>query len=257
MTLEERKDYWERVVPFIKLDHNPKADYEEKRKFRYDLQDYMHKVFEFDKYQGKKVLEVGFGSGIDLLEFARNGAECYGVDLTENGVKNARAISKESGYFINVRQADATNLPFGDGAFDLVYSFGVLHHIPDDDRVKVFNEIHRVLKPQGKVMAMLYHRDSLLYAYSIIYRHGIRQGLLAMGMSEQELIAKYSERIENCPYTKVYTKDEAKEYFGRWFKNVEVSVHYNVIDTDTQRKVKYVMDEDKEYGWHLAVKGVK
>jgi hypothetical protein len=106
-------------------------------------------------------------------------------------------------------------------------------------------------------MAMLYHKDSLLYAYSIIYQHGIKGKMLYHHLTERELTSKYSERIEGCPFTKAYTKEGAKELFGRWFKDVKVSVHYNVLDMPEQRKVKFEIDDKYELGWHLVIKGRK
>ena len=119
-------------------------------------------------------------------------------------------------------------------------------------------EIHRVLRPDGRVMAMLYHRDSLLYAYSIVYLHGIKARLLLDGRATvEELVSRYSERNEGCPYTKAYTRDEARALFEKWFRDVTISVHYNVVDTPGQRKVKLGLDDSWELGWHLVVKGTK
>ena len=257
------KDYWEKATPMNFADE--RWPYEKKRAFRYDLQDYMHDVFGFDRWAGKKVLEVGCGSGIDAVEFARNGAIVTATDITDNAVKLTKMLAEEAGVNIKVVQASADKLPFKDDAFDLLYSYGTLHHIPDVD--KAMSEIHRVLRPGGTVMAMLYNRDSLLYAYSIIYLHGILHDIgdgWLMGsllgntlLTEDELISRYSERIEGCPYTKVYTKEEARELFERWLRDVEISVHYNVLDMPEQRKVKFEIDDRWELGWHLVVKGRK
>ena len=233
-----------------------KWSYEEKRKFRYDLQDYMDESFRFAEWGGREVLEIGCGSGVDTLEFARNGASVTATDMTDNAVNLTRELAQEAGLSIKVVQTSATELPFPDSSFDCVYSYGVLHHIPDID--SALTEVHRVLRPGGTVMVMLYHRNSLLYAYSIAFRHGIQDGLLLKKKyTEQELVSRYSERIEGCPYTKVYTKQEAAELFSRWFGDIDVTVRYNVIDTDQQRKVKLGLEDKWELGWHLVVKARK
>lgn len=229
-------------------------NYEEKRKFRYNLQDYMLEVFEFDEFKGKRVLEVGCGSGIDTAEFARNGAIVTAIDLTKEGVELTKKLLNENGLAAKVMQADATNLPFEDKSFDCVYSYGVLHHIPELE--KALAEIHRVLKPGGKLMVMLDHRNSLLYAYSIIYWRGIQEGMLKK-LSEDELVSRYSERNEGCPYTRVFTQDEAKKVFSRWFVEIETTVKYNVIDTPEQRKVKITLPVECDLGWHLILKATK
>jgi ubiquinone/menaquinone biosynthesis C-methylase UbiE len=153
-----------------------------------------------------------------------------------------------------VMQSDAKALPFKDDTFDCVYSFGVLHHFPEIE--SALAEIHRVLKPGGQVMVMLYHQDSLLYAYSIIYWRGIKEGLLKT-LTPEQLVSRYSERNEGCPYTRVYTKQEARALFSKWFSHIAVEVHYNVIDLEEQRKVKVDVPDKYELGWHLVVKAVK
>ena len=75
--------------------------------------------------------------------------------------------------------------------------------------------------------------------------------------SETELVSRYSERIEGCPYTKAYTREEAKVFFSEWFRDVDVTVRYNVIDTAAERKVKTCLDDKWELGWHLIVKAKK
>lgn len=227
--------------------------YEQKRQFRYTLQDYMPESFRFQDWGGKEVLEIGCGSGIDSMEFARHGAKVTATDITENAVNLTRNLAKETGLPVRVVQTSALDLPFPDASFDCVYSYGVLHHIPEVE--KALGEIMRVLRDNGTLLAMLYHKNSLLYAYSIIYRHGIQDRLLTnCACTEADLVARYSERIEGCPYTKAYTKEEARDFLLDYFDNVNVSVRYNVIDTDEQRKVKIGLDDRWELGWHLIAR---
>lgn len=244
-----------------------KWDYGKKRKFRYELQDYMQKVFGFDKWAGKTVLEIGCGSGIDAVEFARNGAIVVATDITDNAVEFTRELAKEAEQDILVMKVLGDASPLQNERFDCVYSYGVLHHVPDVDRV--LKEAHRLLKPGGVIMAMLYHKDSLLFGYSIMYLHGVREKLLWRGHfrmregaihilnDEQDLASMYSERYEGCPYTKAYTKQEAIDLFSKYFKDVRVSVHYNVVDLLQQRKVKLGISDEYELGWRLVVKAVK
>jgi ubiquinone/menaquinone biosynthesis C-methylase UbiE len=244
--------YWERSTPMSFVPE--KLDYEKKRAFRYSLQDYMHQAFRFADYSGKTVLEIGCGAGIDSAEFARNGAKVISSDLTRAGTELTRDLLTESGLPGDIIQSDAKALPFRDHSFDCVYSFGVLHHFPQIETALA--EIYRVLKPGGQVMVMLYHRDSLLYAYSIIYWRGIKEGLLKT-LTPDELVSCYSERNEGCPYTRAYTKNEAMNLFSAKFKEVTTEVHYNVIDLPEQRKVKVDLPDKYELGWHIIVKAVK
>jgi ubiquinone/menaquinone biosynthesis C-methylase UbiE len=246
------KDYWEESTPMSFLDKN--LSYEEKRRFRYSLQDYMHEVFRFSDFRDKLVLDLGCGAGIDSAEFARNGATVISVDITENATTLTKNLMLEAGLPYCVIQADALYLPFRSSVFDCVYCFGVLHHIPEIE--KALAEIRRVLKTGGQVMAMLYNRDSLLYAYSIVYLRGIKEGLLGK-FTLDEILSKYSERRYGNPYTRAYTKIEAKELFEKFFKDVHIEVRYNVIDLPDERKVKVGLPDKYELGWHLIIKAIK
>ena len=255
--LNEIKEYWEEATPMNFSAE--KWSYIQKRDFRYNLQDYMYESFGFQDFKGQRVLEVGCGSGLDAIEFAKNGAIVTAVDITDNAIQQTMQNSIEAGVSITVMPTlQSQFLPFPNDSFDLVYSFGVLHHIPDVE--VMLQEIRRVLKPCGKFMGMVYNKDSLLFAYSIIYLHGIKNkkylDSFSLGTIDK-LTAQYSERIENCPYTKAYTKKEARELFGNYFKEVEIEVKYNVLDLPGERKVKIDIDDKWELGWHLIIKGVK
>jgi len=249
---EQIQDYWARSLPMSFI--GEAVTYEEKREFRYYLQDYMRDAFKFSDFAGKRVLDLGCGAGIDSAEFVRNDAQVVSLDLTQIGTKLTQDLLKEAKLPSCVLQASALSLPFKQDTFDCVYSFGVLHHIPQIE--KALAQIQQILKPGGQIIAMLYHKDSLLYAYSIIYLKGITGGLLGR-FTPDEILSRYSERGEGCPYTRAYTKSEAKELFSRFFDDVQVEVHYNVIDSPSERKIKFDLPDKYKLGWHLIVKGVK
>jgi len=246
------QSFWEQGPPMGFI--GEELTYEEKRQFRYSLQDYMHDAFHFEEFVGKTVLDMGCGGGIDSAEFARNGASVVSADFSRTAVKTTRNLLKDANLPANVVQVDATNLHFEDNTFDCVYSFGVLHHIPDVE--KALSEIRRVLKPSGQVMVMLYNKDSLIYGYSIVYLRGMKEKQLEK-LNMYELLAKYSERKEDNPYTKVYTKSEAKALFSQYFEDCSTEVRYNVVDLPEERKVKIGISDKYELGWHLIVKGRK
>jgi SAM-dependent methyltransferase len=242
--------YWGEGPP-MRFEELP---YDEKRKFRYELQDYMLDFYKYRDFAGKKVLEIGCGAGIDSNEFASNGAIMISVDFTEIAVKLTRDLTRK--YNGEAARCSATILPFKNRAFDVVYSFGVVHHVPDIDRV--LGEISRVLKPGGIFMGMVYNKNSLLYAY-LMYHYGIKEGLIQK-MSEEHLISHFSERREGCPYTRAYTTDEFSELLGKHgFDSLDLRVFYNAFDVPSyKRKIKFQFD-DKELnmGWHIAFKGKK
>lgn len=125
---------------------------------RYELEPEILGFADFGSAAGKKVLEIGVGMGADFLRWVRAGAEATGVDLTERAVELTRRRLADEGLTAEVRVADAESLPFPDGQFDIVYSWGVLHHTPDPARALA--EAQRVLAPGGQLKVMLYHRRS-------------------------------------------------------------------------------------------------
>src|ERR1041385_1659202 len=122
---------------------------------------WMPTVMGFDRFAGAHLLEIGCGMGSDLVQFARGGAICTGVDITPRSIEIARHRFALYGQPGNFAVADAEHLPFSDESFDVVYSNGVLHHTPDT--AAAVRELHRVLRPGGTARVMLYHRQSLCY----------------------------------------------------------------------------------------------
>lgn len=132
---------------------------------RYATEWHIPAAADFASTGGQRVLEIGCGLGTDGAQFARAGAAYTGVDLTEAAVDLARRnfeLQQLPGAF---RTADAEHLDFANESFDLVYSHGVLHHTPDT--AQSVREIHRVLRPGGRAIVMLYHRDSYNYRIGI------------------------------------------------------------------------------------------
>jgi len=244
------REYWEESIPWT-FNDKPDVPFREIRDMRYDYHDYMHEAIPFTEMDGKTVVEVGAGAGVDAIEFARHGADVIAIEPTKNGVKTIRSHCEEAGVDVDIYQAAGEEIPLSESVADLVYSFGVIHHIPDIE--PVMEEIVRLLKPSGEFVGMVYNKDSLLNAYSIVYRHGVREN----GLREHtppELASLYSERNTGCPYTKLYTVEEVQERFGEYFTHVDSEVCYNVIDTEDARKVKFEIKEGHDLGWHIIVK---
>jgi ubiquinone/menaquinone biosynthesis C-methylase UbiE len=121
------------------------------------------RLYEFSGFSGKKVLDVGSGNGWVLSRYAKAGADVTGVDLTPAGIELCRKRFSVEGLQGRFEVANGEQLPFPDGSFDLVTCMGVAHHSPHPDAI--VNEIYRVLKPGGRLIMMLYHRDSVLVRF--------------------------------------------------------------------------------------------
>ncbi len=140
---------------------------------RYQLEPFIPEFADFGAALGRSVLEIGVGLGTDHVQFARAGARLSGVDLTAKGIELVRRRLELEELHSDLRIADAEELPFADGSFDVVYSWGVLHHTPDTARA--VREAIRVLRPGGRICVMLYARHSWV-SYGLWLRNGPLSG---------------------------------------------------------------------------------
>ncbi len=224
-------DYWNARpcgTQFTTLEWGSPEFFADVEKTRYASHPFMREVAEFDGFRGKKLLEIGCGLGTDLINFARGGAIVSGIDLTERSIELVKERFAAEGREVDARAGDAEHLPFADETFDVVYSFGVLHHTPDIDAA--IAEIHRVLKPGGRIIIMLYHRSSLrvwlgtpLHALRQLRRRGEWHG--GWGETMKEWIRVY-DGADN-PLGRAYTRDEADRMF-RNFRDRRYSVCHPV-----------------------------
>lgn len=178
----------------------------------------------FDRAAGKRVLEVGCGLGTDLASFARGGAFTFGIDLTERHLRATGKRFRQDERVARLARADAENLPFRSDSVDVVYSFGVLHHTPDTTRA--VREVHRVLKPGGRAIVGLYHRDSDVFWRSYVLGQGIlRAKFLTDGYRKTLSRIERRTHSEAVPLVKVYSRRGAARLFAG-FRNVTVAVRH-------------------------------
>ena len=162
----------------LKNKKGTRAFFEEVIKYRYEAYaPWLRKIISKEDVNGKKLLEVGCGMGADLLEFAKKGAICTGIDLTPNHVALAKKLFKTYGFSAKITKGDAESLAFADNSFDCVYSHGVIHHTPNTEQA--LTEIHRVLKPGGKALIMVYHKNSFAFYGKVVAYNGILKGKFA------------------------------------------------------------------------------
>lgn len=154
---------------------------------------------------GQHVLEMGVGAGTDFVRFVRAGAHAHGVDMSSHSARLVRQRLRNEQLTALVSVADVEQLPFSDGTFDVVYSWGVIHHTADTTAAA--RELLRVLKPGGEFCAMVYHRYSLVMLQAYIL-YGLLQGRPMRSLDE---IAR--EHLESFG-TKVYTVADARALFA-------------------------------------------
>lgn len=188
---------------------------------RYMLEPYIHEFAKFNEAAGRDVLEVGVGMGADHLQWANAYPKrLYGFDLTRRAVDFTRARLTLEGLQSNVFIGDAEHLAFPDAAFDIVYSWGVLHHSPNTP--ETVREVHRVLRTGGVARVMIYHRNSI-----VGYLLWVRYALLR-GRPTTSLTSVYSTYLES-PGTKAYSISQASKVFAN-FSRVSVRIALSAGD---------------------------
>lgn len=208
-------DFWEEAScgEELYLSGITRQNYLEQSHIRYCLEPYIASFAGFESFADKKVLEVGVGLGADHQKFAECGAILAGVDLTRRAILRTQHRFQQFNLTSFLQVADAENLPFKDQEFDLVYSWGVLHHSPNTGRA--LDEVCRVIKPGGFAKIMIYHTWSL-----VGFMLWIRYALLRLKPFTplKEIYGQYLE----SPGTKAYTVEEARALFSK-FDSVEIA----------------------------------
>ncbi len=213
---ETVRDFWN-ADPCGSRYLDGKEDFDAHARTRYALEPYIFDFARFREARGLKVLEVGVGMGADYLEWLKGGAQASGVDLSDASLENARRRCTTAGYQPDLRAADAEQLPFPDRSFDLVYSYGVMHHSPDTPQC--IHEAYRVLKPGGQARIMVYHHPSIT-GFMLWLRYGLLRG--------KTLRQTVFDHLES-PGTKTYTREEALTLF-EGFTDVKMQVVFSPGD---------------------------
>jgi ubiquinone/menaquinone biosynthesis C-methylase UbiE len=150
---------------------------------------------------------------------------------------------------------DGESLPFADRSFDLVYSNGVLHHTPNT--IAVVHEIHRVLRPGGRAIVMVYAENSLHFWRKLVWEFGVQQRLLEQ-VSMGEIMSRTVERTANeaRPLVKVYTRARLRRLFEE-FSSVEV-FQRQLISEEVPSLLKWTLPvSERCLGWNLVLKAAK
>jgi SAM-dependent methyltransferase len=158
------RDYWNARIHDTHLSDDPPGSaefYAALDAYRLRKCEYLPRVVDFDGWAGRDVLEIGCGPGLDLVRFGRGGARVTGVDIAPAAIELAQGALRAAGLTATLVEADGARLPFPDASFDLVYCHGVLSFVRDPR--KVVEEAHRVLRPGGEAVLMVYNRRSWMW----------------------------------------------------------------------------------------------
>jgi 2-polyprenyl-3-methyl-5-hydroxy-6-metoxy-1,4-benzoquinol methylase len=266
-SIDDVQRYWDARPCNIRHSTKPigsKEYFDEVEARKYLVEPHIPEFADFERWEGKRVLEVGCGIGTDSINFARARAELTAVELSGESLSIAAQRADVMGVADRIRfvQANAEELTsaLGEEPYDLVYSFGVVHHTPHPDRALA--EMRALTAPGGTLKLMIYHRRSWKVFWIVAAQgHG-------RFWETDELVAEHSEAQTGCPVTFSYTRREARDLVeASGYRVQELSVDhvfpYRVRDYVEYRYVKEPyfrwMPEslfrafERRFGWHLLV----
>jgi|ERR1700674_2393559 len=261
------KEYWDQRPCNIR--HSPapigsRQYFDEVEARKYFVEPHIPGFAQFDRWRGKRVLEIGCGIGTDTISFARGGAQVSTVDLSEKSMELARARASVFGLQDQIRfypgNAEELSRFVPVEPYDLIYSFGVIHHTPHPD--VVLDQLRQYTRPGTAIKIMVYHRRS----------HKVAWILLAEGRGQfwklPDLVAKNSEAQTGCPVTYTYSRREGRQLLERHgFRVRELRVDhifpYRIPDYVQYRYVKEPYFRwmpqplfralELRFGWHLLL----
>jgi len=190
--IEQVRDFWDRRPCNIR--HSPKPVgtqeyFDEVEARKYFVEPHILRFAEFERWRGRKVLEIGCAIGTDTINFARHGAQVTAVELSEKSLEVARQRAEVYGlqnrirFYLGNAEELTTFVPVE--PYDLIYSFGVIHHTPHPERI--IEQMRNYVRPGSMVKIMVYHR----YAWKVLWI------VLTYGKGQfwrlEELVAQHSE----------------------------------------------------------------
>jgi SAM-dependent methyltransferase len=232
---------------------------------KYFVESHIPEFADFPRWTGKRVLEIGCGIGTDTVNFARAGSHVTAIDLSDASADITRRRLEVYGLSdratIHVGNAEELPSVLPPQTFDLVYSFGVIHHSPHPRRI--VEHLRQYMTPASELRLMVYARIS--YKLFWIMRE---EGVWDMSRID-ELVARNSEAQTGCPVTYTYT-DESVRTLLDGFRVLDVrKAHIFTWDIEPYKRYEYLKAPEwanvseaelvaleRELGWHLLIRAV-
>lgn len=264
MSIKEVYDYWNNRPCNIR--HSTKSNdnvefYDDVAIKRYKAEPHIKNFLELGKWKGKKVLELGSGLGTDAIQFAKSGALMTCIDLTENSIelcrKNFKLHNLNGEFYVgNIEDLDKILPNTYLESFDLIYSFGVIHHTPNPKNV--IEQVKKYLKKDGEFRFMVYSKIS----YKLFWLMNTVNDWKFENIDK--VVERNSEAQTGCPITYTYTFEDVKKLLGEnyninriWKDHIfryDIDLYKQNIFKDDKAfeniDEKFFNDLKEEVGWH-------
>jgi SAM-dependent methyltransferase len=266
VSIDRVRDFWNARPCNIR--HSPKEVgtreyFDEVEQRKYFVEPHIPVFADFPRWKDRRVLEIGCGLGTDTVSFARAGAHVTAIELSDESARLARQRLEVFGLGdrVTIHIGNAENLPaiLPPQTFDLVYSFGVIHHSPNPRRI--VEHVRRYMTAASELRLMVYARVS--YKLFWMMKEEDAWDMAAI----DELIARNSEAQTGCPVTYTYTDETVRSLLAGFDVREVRKAHIFTWDLDAYKRYEYrkaaewaqVSDEEllaleRELGWHLLVK---
>jgi SAM-dependent methyltransferase len=266
VSIQKVKDYWNARPCNIRhstAEIGTEEYFNQVEARKYFVEPHIPAFAEFEKWRGKKVLEIGCGIGTDTMNFARAGAIVTAVDLSAESIKLAKKRAEVFGLTGQIQFYEANAETLSDfippQKYDLVYSFGVIHHSPHPEKIVEQIRQHFVHE-DSRLKLMVYYRNSWKVLWMLLQEKGQFWKL-------DQIIAKHSEAQTGCPITYSYTKNTVENLVGDGFEIEDIFVDH-IFPYQIPKYVKYEYEMEwywkmlpksvfrlfeKKFGWHLCL----
>lgn len=250
-SIDDVKSYWDARPCNIRHSTHEigtRSYFDDVERRKYFVEPHIPGFAEFESWNNKNVLEIGCGIGTDGINFARSGAHYSAIELSEESLNLTRkrfAVYGLKGNFV-CNNAENLSQHFEPESFDMVYSFGVIHHTPDP--ASVLKEIRQVIAPDGELRIMLYAKNSW------------KAHMISEGFDQPE--AQYG-----CPIANTYDEEDVRQLLSGFRI---LSIHQDHIfpyKVDAYKQHQYIKEDwfaampdemfralERRMGWHLLIR---
>jgi SAM-dependent methyltransferase len=250
--MEQIINYWNKQPCNIKhssYEVGTRVYFEEVEKRKYFVESHIPTFAEFEKWKGKKVLEIGCGIGTDAVNFAKHGADYTGIELSNVSLELTKKrfdVFGLTGAFFNIDAQDLDALSRVGRDFDLIYSFGVIHHSPNPQ--KIIDNCLQLLKPDGGMLKLMVYAEN-----------SWKKIMIDSGLDQYEAQS-------NCPVAYTYTNDQIYRMLHQ-FRNIDIwQTHIFPYKIPEYKQYVYKKEDwfehmseemfrglEQRLGWHLCI----